>query len=144
MWDSIKSTFNKIVQFIFSFFNRNKEMRPEETSNKEKLFQELTKLSLNSLYFYIFQNIHLNEYTEDGLKEIKKRCNALTDNMRIKLGNYKKNRLYREMMASHDVKTMDEFELEKLYIKLMRRSEEIRLDLKRKDLNGPVNEFVIK
>ena len=47
------------------------------------------------------------------------------------------------MMASHDVKTMDEFELEKLYIKLMRRSEEIRLDLKRKDLNGPVNEFIL-
>lgn len=138
----VKKILSMMINFIISLFT-NKEMNTEHINNKEQAHNKLQKLSMNMLYYYVFKNINLNDYTEDGLYELLDKCDKVTKQARLKIGNYKKNKLYREIMDPIDVNKLNESELEQLYIKLVHKSEEIRIKLKQKELIGPVNEFVL-
>jgi hypothetical protein len=106
--------------------------------------EELEELKENSLYLLIFKDINLDDYTEEGMKVLLKKCDAITQVMRIKLKNYKNNKLYKELMDGIDVDKLDEYEIEVVNLALIKRSEEIRLKLKRKQqMNNKVKEFEI-
>lgn len=118
-------------------------MGRENRENKDYLKNKLIELSTNGLYHYVFKDVKLEDHTEAGLKVLMKKCDDTTKAMRIKVGNYKKNRLYRDIMSSVDVNRINEAELEKVYLKLIKKSEAIRLKLKKDELKGPELEFKV-
>lgn len=137
----IRNIIMTLINYIISLFSR--KMHIEHLDNKKKAYDKLQKLSMNCLYVYTLKDKNLDEYTEDGLYELQNKCDLVTKQVKIKVGNCKKNKLYRDIMDSINVNKLDESELEQVYLKLVKKSEEIRLKLKQKELNGPVNEFNI-